>query len=265
MLYPLSQPIKRPMSTLALLGTIAVSVVVIALSMLLLRFNRKRLIIIRAAAAASSSQLETIYSLVERTGTVAANGYMLARTNKCIDDSRCLVPIPMGLPAFPWAGKVIEVIASKEIQFQFVDATAVEPSLLGNVYRLVQVPRHQSKGSAKARNVLAPERYVANNPELVEALKEVCPRYPTELLSYLLCIGRASFEFEPIDQARIGTSPAWVQDSKQQTCNKCGKRMALVLQLPGTTISTKAFHRGTFYLFGCSTHPDQIKTLGQFT
>lgn len=39
----------------------------------------------------------------------------------------------------------------------------------------------------------------------------------------------------------------------------------LVLQLPGTVISSKSFHRGTFYLFGCARHPEQTKSLGQFT
>jgi hypothetical protein len=253
------------MSTLALLGAIAVFVVVIPLSVVLLRFNRKRLIIVRAAAAASASQLEHIYMLVERTGTVAVNGYVLARTNRRSDDSRCLIPIPTGLPKFPWAGKAVLVTTSSEVQFQFVDAAAVEPSLLGHVYRAVQVPRHQSHGSAKARNTFAPQKYVASSENLHAALKEVCPAYPTDLLSYLLCVGRANFEFEPIDQARIGTSPAWVQDPDHPVCKECGKRMALVLQMPGTTISKKAFQRGTFYLFGCVDHPDQTKSLGQFT
>lgn len=253
------------MSLFAVLGAVAVSAIAAALAVVLVRFNRKRLHIIRAAAAASPDQLETIYALVERTGTVAANGYVLARTNHRTNEARCLVPIPMELSAFPWTGKVIEVTVSKDVRFQVVEATTTEPSLLGKVCRPVQVPRHQAKRSTKARNTFSPEKYVASSPELNEALRAVCPKYPTELLSYLLCIGRASFEFEPIDQARIGTSPAWVQDPEHQVCDRCAKRMGLVLQLPGTAISEKAFRRGTFYLFGCFTHPDQTKTFGQFT
>lgn len=253
------------MSPLAALGTIAASAAVMALAVVLVRFNRKRLYVARCAATTTPEQLERIYSLVEQTGTRAANGYVLARTNKTTTETRCLVPIPKGLPEFPWAGRVVEATVSNTVELQFVEAAAFEPSLLGHVYRPVQVPRHPTKSSTKERNTFSPERYVANSAELSAALSTVCPKYPTELLSYLLCVGRASFEFEPIDQARIGTSPAWVQDPEHQTCDECKRRMHLVLQLPGTVISKKAFHRGTFYLFGCVTHPDRTKTLGQFT
>jgi hypothetical protein len=253
------------MSPLAALGTVVISAVAIALAVFIVRFNRKRLLIARCAAAATSDQLERIYTLVERTGAVAANGYVLARTNRSTRESRCLMPVPKDLSEFPWAGKVIEATASREVQFQFVDEAAVEPSFLGRVYRPVLVPRHQTKGAAKERNTFSPAKYVAKSPELREVLETVCGKYSVELLSYLLCVGRASFEFEPIDQARIGTSPAWVQDPEYQTCDQCNKRMCLVLQLPGTVFSELAFHRGTFYLFGCLTHPGQTKTLGQFT
>lgn len=253
------------MSPLVLLGAASLSVVVIAVAVVLIRFNRKRLHIARCAGLASQEQLERIYTLVEQIGTVPANGYVLARTNKRTSETRCLIPVPNTLSGFPWAGRIVEVKVSKDVDFQFVEVPAVEPSLLGHVYRPVRVPRHQTKGSAKQRNSFTPERYLGKSPGLLAELSVVCPKYPQELLSYLLCVGRESFEFEPIDQARIGTSPAWVQDPENQTCDECGKRMHLVLQLPGTVISEKAFHRGTFYLFGCLTHPHNTKSLGQFT
>lgn len=253
------------MSPLAAIAAVAISVAVLALAVVLVRFNRRRLYICRCAAAATPEQLERIYTHVEKTGGVAANGYVLARTNITVDETRCLIPVPKDLPDFPWAGKVIEATVAKEVKFQFVEAAAAAPSLLGHLYRPVLVPRHKTKSSSKERNTFSPERYVASSTELSEALGAVCPMYPTELLSYLLCVGRASFEFEPIDQARIGTSPAWVQDPEQQTCDECNRRMRLVLQMPGTVLSTKAFHRGTSYLFGCLIHPHQTKTLGQFT
>lgn len=253
------------MSPLAILGTGVLLAAVAALAVALVRFNRKRLHIARCASSASSAQLEHIYTLVEKLGTVSAVGYVLARTNRLSAETRCLVPVPNELEGFPWAGRVIEAKVSKDVDFQFVQADVVEPTLLGHVYRLVRVPRHQTKGSAKERNTFSPERYVGGSPALVSALEVVCPEYPQELLSYLLCVGRNSFEFEPIDQARIGTGPAWVQDPAHQTCEECKKRMKLVLQLPGTVLSEKAFHRGTFYLFGCVSHPHRTKTIGQFT
>jgi hypothetical protein len=237
----------------------------ILLAAVLVPFRRKRLHISRCAAAASPEDLEHIYKLIDALGTVPWNGYVLARTNKRANESRCLVPVPLDLVGFPWAGKVIEALAGKDVQFRFVEAAVTEPALLGHLYRPVRVPRHRTKKSTKERNTFAPDRYVTSSGELQSALSLLCQKYPTELLAYLLCAGRESFEFEPIDQARIGTSPAWVQDPEHPTCPECGVRMHLVVQLPGTVISEKAFHRGTFYLFGCPVHPDRTKSLGQFT
>lgn len=113
--------------------------------------------------------------------------------------------------------------------------------------------------------MFSPGDYVARSPALLDALTALCAAYPRELLAFLLCVGRESFEFEPIDQGRIGTTPAWVQDPEYPTCDHCRKRMQLIVQLPGMVISEKAFHRGTFFLFGCPVHPHHTKQLGQFT
>lgn len=253
------------MSLLSMLAAAMFVVAALWLAVVLLRFNSKRLHIARKAASASHEQLEHIYTLIEQLGTVPAVGWVLARTNRVSSEMRCLVPIPEELRGFPWAGRVIEATVSKVVDLRFVQAEVREPTLLGHVYRPVRVPRHETKGSAKERNTFSPERYMAGNAALLAALQVVCPEYPRELLSYLLCAGRNSFEFEPIDQARIGTSPAWVQDPEHQLCEECSKRMQLVLQLPGTVLSKNAFHRGTFYLFGCASHPHRTSTLGQFT
>ena len=255
----------RPMTPVAVIGTLLVGAAVVALAIILVRFNLKRRHVARCAASATPEQLEHVYTLVEQTGTTASNGCVLARTNRSTGETRCLVPLPRDLPEFPWAGELIEVTASTGVEFRFVDAIAAEPTILGRVYRPVRVPRHQTKHSAKAHNTFAPERYVASSTQLQTALRAVCPAYPAELLAYLLCAGRESFEFEPVDQARIGTSPAWVQDAENPVCPECRKRMHLVLQLPGALVGDKAFRRGTFYFFGCVTHPHRTASLGQFT
>lgn len=254
------------MSLLALIVVMTLSVPAAALAVVLIRFNRKRRLIFQCAHSASPEQLERIYSLVEKVGTVPSTGYVLARTNKRTAESRCLIPIPSGLSGFPWAGRVVEArVGPRDVEFHFVEVPATEPSLLGQVYRPVLVPRFQTKNAARQRNVFSPGNYIVRSPALLAELRALCAEYPHELLSYFLCAGRESYEFEPIDQARIGTSAAWVQDPAYQACDQCRKRMQLIVQLPGTVISEKAFHRGTFFLFGCPAHPDQIKHLGQFT
>ncbi len=253
------------MPAIKVLILVVLSAAALALAVALLRFNRKRVYVVRCAANATPEQLERIYSLVEQTGPVAANGFVLARTNRTSDDIGCVVPIPKELPDFPWRGRAIEIEVSKTVEFRFVESLATESSLLGQVYRPVRVPRHRLKNSNKDRNVFSPDRYLVNNNTLSTALEAVCPEYPKELLSYLLCVGGIGFEFEPLNQARIGTSPAWTQDPEYQTCDTCKKRMHLVLQMPGTVISKKAFREGTFYLFGCLAHPEQTKMICQFT
>ena len=84
-----------------------------------------------------------------------------------------------------------------------------------------------------------------------------------DLLSYLLCAGLDSFEFEPIDQARIATYPAWAQSPEHRTCNTCRAPMILIVQVPGTLISANDL--GIHYLLGCRAHPDQTEAVTQFT
>ncbi len=252
------------MPGLTVLAAGLLAVAVIFLAVVTLRFNRKRMAIVRAAAAATESQLEAIYTLVERSSTLPAAGHVLARTNRRSADTACIIPIPAELAGFPWAGRRIEVTIAKEVEYRFIEPAPGAPTLLGKVVRPVRVPRYSTGRAGTTRNAFATEKYLASCPALRTALAEVCPAYPAELLAYLLCIGGETFEFEPINQARIGTSAAWVQSPEYRNCGACGKRMTLILQLPGTAISRKHLHEGTFYLFGCAQHPEQTSSVAQF-
>lgn len=253
------------MSPLTFVFVVLGTAALLAFVIVTLRFNLKRLRIARCARRATQEQLEHIYALVERTGTEPSNGYILARTNRTTGDSSCVIPLPDDLPDFPWGGCTVTVNTARRVEFRFVNSTTLEPSFLGQIYRLVRIPRSKQKRSGKLRNTFMPERYVANSAPLLAALSQVCTTYPRELLAYLLCVGRDSFEFEPSDQARIGASPAWVQNLECQSCDICHKRMVLVVQLPGAILGNKALREGTVYLFGCSAHPDQTKIVEQFT
>lgn len=217
-----------------------------------------------AAATATGEQLEEIYRLVESGSAEKPNGFVLGRLNEAAEDDSCIVAIPNDVSEFPWAGMSVAVDVDSAVRFRFLDDRGRKTKFLGQKYRPVSVPRVRLR-SGKARNQFFPSKYIKRSEELRKKLVSVCPEYPTELLSYLLCVGQPSFEFEPIDQGRIGTSAAWVQDPEFQYCGQCNERMALILQLPGTLLDKKAFHRGTFYFFGCKKHPDQTHTVNQFT
>jgi hypothetical protein len=234
-----------------------------ALGVVILRFNLKHRHIARCARAATPDQLDRVYASIEQIGTESPAGYMLVRALRPAPDADCVVPLPNGLEEFPWGGKAVRITCGKDAEFRVVDEPGTEARLGGQTYRLVRVPRVQQKKSGKVRNVFAPERYIAQSPQLLATLREICPESPAELLSYLL-MGNDSFEFDSIDQGRVATSPSWLQGAEWQSCDVCKKRMALILQIPGIMI-TKQLSEGTCYFFGCVSHPEQTRWLTQFS
>lgn len=150
-----------------------------------------------------------------------------------------------------------------DVTFRLAGDAVMETRLTGKVFRRVRVPR-ASTSSGKVRNVYSPRRYVASNVALRTALRELCPDSPDALLSYLLCVGTDSHEFEPIDQVRIGGTPAWVQDPEWPKCEQCNRRLSLIVQIPGVLLSATEAAR-TYYWFGCKRHTESTKMIEQFT
>jgi hypothetical protein len=178
-------------------------------------------------------------------------------------DKRNLVGLPHALKGFPWSDRCVEIITSPEVTFRFADEHVLETRLGGRVFRAVRVPRVKTL-SGKLRNVYSPQRNLAINDALAAALREVCPEAPDGLLSYLLCVGRESFEFEPIDQARIGATPAWVLAEEWPSCDQCNRRLSLIVQIPGGLLSSR-HAAGTFCWLGCKRHTENTQTIEQFT
>jgi len=247
------------------MGKIVAIVVIVlllaSLAVVLIRFNRKRIHIIKRAASATEAQLERIYCAIENKNGEPPTCAVLGRTNRTVPAMCAIIPIPEYVR--PWAGKSIVVTNNEKVALSLPDVPATEATIAGKVFRLVPIPRQQTK-TGKSRNLFSPKRYIAADPELMAALTDVCPRYPLEVLAYLLSAGIESFEFDPINQARIGGSPSWTQDAEFVNCSLCKKRMSMVLQLPGTLLPVKTKMRATFYLFGCPTHTEQSATVVQY-
>jgi hypothetical protein len=248
------------------LGIVGIGVVVAlltALAVSIVRFNRKRLHILRAAAAASTENLEAIYRRVEACGTEEHAGYVLAWTNEAVGDKSSIVEIPRDFVGFPWAGRAVAPFLQprQPLQFRFVASTGCGTRLSGRKFRPVRVPRIRL-ASGKERNQFDPRKYLKDDPALRQELCKVCAEYPEELLAQLLCVGRESYEFDPIDQARIGTSAAWIQGPEHPSCDQCGKKMRLIVQIPGALVDEDTYG-GTFYFFGCEKHPDRTATVAQ--
>lgn len=232
-----------------------------ALSWVTIRFNLKRRKVGSSLSQATSEQIGRVVDLVESIGTEPPVGGILIPTNDEADLG-AVINIPEGISEFPWSGKSVSMKFDPDLSFDITDREAGESRLCGQRYKFMPIPRIQTK-SGKARNVFDPARYMKLQPELEEALTEICPDHPTEALSAILCDGQ--IEFEPIDQPRIGTSASWVQSPEWQSCDNCKKPMKLIVQLPGPCTGKKELREGTIYLFGCASHPDETKQVLQYS
>lgn len=234
---------------------------VAALAFVLIRFNLKRRGVIKAFESAKSEQIDKIVSLIESLGEESPIGGVLIPTNIQTVKQGCVVTIPENIKDFPWSGLSYKIKTNTNVSFLPTKERVVGAELLGNKYKFLAIPRNLTK-TGKARNIFDPKRYIKLCPELQKLLEDISSKYPMELLSYILC---GSIEFEPIDQLRVGTSAAWVQDPDWKYCPTCRKRMSLIIQLPGTSLHKKAFHEGTFFLFGCKSHPEFTELVDQYT
>jgi hypothetical protein len=240
----------------AILIAIPLAAVVIAI----VQFNIKLLHVIRKASAATNAQLERIYIQLEKTGTEPPVCAILGRSNGATTEPGSF---SIQVPSFvePWGGRIITGDSEMDVTFGFTDAGGHKTMLQGKPHRVISVPRKKTK-TGKLQNQFSYSNHLANNRELLSALSDVCPRYPKELLSYLLSPGTESFESG--EQVRIGGSPQWVQEDEYPYCPVCKKRMGLILQLPGSLLPGKPQPEGTFYFFGCREHISETTTVGQF-
>lgn len=245
----------------SIIVTLVIAALLSPLALLIVRFSWKRRHIIRCARAATEEQLETIYSLLDCVGPESAPSAVLARTNRNACDNKWLIPVPQVLK--PWGGRVVSADTVPDLSFTVVESAVSEPRLRGKVYRMVPMPPITEEDGQNVSTILF--RFVREHPQLKSMLDGVCTRYPGELLQYLLCTGAETFELDPMDLVQLGGSPSWVQDEEFPFCEQCQKQMSLILQVPGTLLPGRAIPRGTFFFFGCAAHPEQTKTVGQFT
>jgi hypothetical protein len=250
------------MSVTAAIISSVVGGLIIALAVVLVRFNLKRLRIARIAAIAGDGELEQIYHLLEQTVGAKSRGCVFGRTNRAASGERNIIWLPSSIESFPWCGRSVEITTSPEVTFRFTEDAVRETQITGKVYRPVRVP-HAKTSSGKSRIMYSPRGYVRSSKALRSALRKFYADSPDQFLSYLLCVGRDSYEFEPIAQARIGAPPAWVQSPEWPLCEQCKRKMSMILQIPGALLSSR-YAEEVFYWFGCKRHVESTKLIEQF-
>lgn len=254
----------RETALLQFLLVIVIGGSLLAFGVMFILGNLKRLRIVKAAKGATNEQLQSIYHLVGAPSTEPTTCYVLGRTNQEAGTAENIVVIPNSMGDFPWAGRVVEIHMAEPVVFHFRELQDAGTCLGGWIYLPVAVPcRVTATGSI--RSCFSPNRYVAENAALNKELSVICSRYPQELLSYLLCIGTENVRYEPMDQARIGGEPAWMQTPETPyLCEYCQQSLALILQLPGSVLGVPHYHEATFYWLGCQQHSDHTRLVTQY-
>lgn len=213
----------------------------------------------QAVEAAGDDELVKIYQLIEDGGikTENSHAYLLGRSKTVSQDKMEYVYIPEALDNLPWAGKRVQFEMNNGLSLS-IEATQKTDSLLGGrYYKAIKVPCMEII-PGQYKNIYLPSRYIANNQALYSALQLVSPDFPESLLSYLVCPGKETYEFEPADQARIGRGLHWVQGNETPVCLECDKLMRYILQIPGNLLHHSGFKDSIIYVFGCNEHDDNI-------
>jgi len=190
---------------------------------------------------------------------------VLARTNEC--DASTTPPriaVPTALSEHAWAGRSLAIRGVEPPAFELAEQTDARTVLDGRVYRSVAMPRVRG-ASGKARNVFDPGALMRRGPELARALEAIAPGLERELLSFPLCPGRWSHEYEPLDQARIGGGASWVHGVARRACGRCAEPLRFALQVPGALLGPGSDADAVHYVLSCARHPDELPVVVQRT
>jgi len=240
---------------------VGVAAVVAWLVVAAVQHSRKRHAVEKALAQATPEQISRIVDLAGSIGTEPSVGGVLVETDERAS-GQTVISIPENIHDFPWVGQSVFLTFDPEPAFSLSEESVAHTLICGRVYRYMAVPRIKTK-TGKLRNVFDLTRYPKLNPELSSAVAKVCEDYPQATLSAILWNGNLDSP-EPVDQLRIGTSAAWMQEPEWQYCGNCGKRMRLIVQFPGPCTEQKDYRDCTLYFFGCAAHPLETNSVVQF-
>ena len=248
---------------LAIILAFVLASVVVWLCTAIILFNLKRRAIQAAAKALSQEDFEKVVTLIERIGEFPSQGHIGVVRHPVPTESSQIIILPRSDPAFPWGGYAICVSEAVSrgrppVNFQVENDLPGGPQRDGRV-RWLAVPRLRTGKSRRLQNVFAPDRYLKLSPPLREHLEKFYPEDPKALLSFLLTVTHSIESVEPLDQLRCGLPPGWIQSPRFHKCRKCRRPLRLIVQVPGSLLSSR-LAEGTFYFLGCPTHPAETIT-----
>ena len=251
---------------LAIPVVIIVCVFVLSLSWLAIVVLRQRGIaqqVRQAIHSAAASDINDVYAAVARTGEGQAHAYILGRTNMKSSLAGNCIGLPQTLDRFPWSGKALYINTANRINAVIENDTDQQTRVGGNIYASIPVPMADNE-TGQGYPVFSPYKWLDGNHNLLASLRRISPRYPQQVLLYLVTPGEDNYAYEPDHQVRIGGGIAWVQKPEVPICDVCEERMRFILQCPGTLLDGGAEPEAIYYWFGCKTHSDNIQCITQY-
>lgn len=230
----------------------------------ILRYNLERRTVRSLADAMPPKQRERIFALVEAIGTSPSKGYIGVMRDAPEPSGRLRLRLPDGLADFPWGGMAVDVLAADReapspVEFSLSSQTVAAQSSDEQPIRWVAVPFITAGENERGQSVFSIDRYVRLSRALAGELNELYAKNPQALLAQLLSADGRLSAAEPFDQLRCGVSAAWIQSPRFHKCPTCRRPMRLIIQVPGALLGRR-LAEGSFYHFGCPTHPDQSIT-----
>lgn len=234
------------------------------LAITIVKYNLELRAVRIVASALPSGQTDEIFRLIEAIGTVPSKGFVGVMRGAPEPNGELKLLLPEGMPEFPWGGMAMDIRAApkrSELPAEFkIHGQSLE---VGEIDVLpihwIAIPTIEVGKKGRQQGVFSLDRYIRLSPALGRMLGEMYPRDPRALLTQILSVDGLTHSSEPFDQLRSGLAPAWVQTPRFHKCPECHRPMRLILQVPGTLLESR-LAEGTFYHFGCPTHPTKTVT-----
>lgn len=212
---------------------------------------------------ANETDINSIYEALGNMAGESSHSYIVGRTNAIAKIDGDMIILPQAFHGMPWAGKAVHINAGPQTTMFIKENNAEQTQLGGRVYVSIPVPSFTDE-SGRGYMQYSPYKWLGQSEALTHAVAQISSSQAEKILSYLVTPAKEDFAYEPAYQVRIGDGISWVQKPVKPTCEVCGERMSFILQCPGSLLNNKDTQQATFYLFGCTDHPDQTECVTQY-
>jgi hypothetical protein len=196
-----------------------------------------------------------LLQICEQSGDAPSRGAIVALPDPKPSGGEYRLNLPGELAEYPWAGNLVRARLNQlrdvsPVNFELDGIAGSAPA--SRVFR----PPFLRKAGRNGQHMYSVARMVRHSPALRDELIKLYPESAELLLESVFERFRLFFDERGI---RIGLPPAWIQSGRFHRCGLCGRPMRLIIQMPGELVARR-LSEGSFYLFGCPSHPGEQTT-----